>query len=106
MSVDVKRVQSIFLAALEAPASAERAALLDRECAGDDELRRRVEILLRAHDQPDSFLAQPAVAHAADLAPTLPPENPPPALPPPADLSPTLRENWRPRGDSNTRPTV
>jgi serine/threonine protein kinase len=60
MPVDPQRVQSAFLAAVEAPDPAARAAILDRECQGDDELRRRVEALLRAHDEPGSSLDQPA----------------------------------------------
>ncbi len=52
----------MFLAAVESDGPAERAAVLDRECAGDTGLRERVEILLRAHDQPDSLLDRPIVA--------------------------------------------
>jgi serine/threonine protein kinase/tetratricopeptide (TPR) repeat protein len=47
MPADPKRLQSIFLAAEEAD---DRAAVLDRECGGDAELRRQVEKLLAAHD--------------------------------------------------------
>jgi serine/threonine protein kinase len=60
MPTDPQRVQALFLAAVERPA-ADRAAFLDSECGGDAELRRRVEALLRAHDAPESFLAQPVV---------------------------------------------
>jgi serine/threonine protein kinase/Tfp pilus assembly protein PilF len=60
MPVDPQRVQSAFLAAVEAPDPDARAAILDRECQGDGELRRRVEALLKAHDQPGSSLDQPA----------------------------------------------
>ena len=52
------RVQAIFLVAVE---QADRAAILDRECGNDLELRRRVEALLKAHDEPASYLDQPAV---------------------------------------------
>ncbi len=51
MPSDPKRVQAIFLAALEY-ANTERPALLDRECGPDSELRQRVEALLKAHDEP------------------------------------------------------
>jgi serine/threonine protein kinase/tetratricopeptide (TPR) repeat protein len=44
---------SIFVAALEKTDAAERAAYLNEACAGDEKLRRRVEALLRAHDQPE-----------------------------------------------------
>ncbi len=44
--------KDLFLAAVELPDPAARAAYLDRECGADPELRRRVEALLRAHDGP------------------------------------------------------
>jgi serine/threonine protein kinase/WD40 repeat protein len=62
MSVDPKRVQAVFLAAVETTDPAQQAALLDRECASDPELRRRVEALLQAHRDPASILDRPAVA--------------------------------------------
>ena len=49
MPIDFQRVQGVFQAVAELP-PAERAAALDWECAGDAELRRRVEALLKAHD--------------------------------------------------------
>jgi WD40 repeat protein/serine/threonine protein kinase len=55
MPLDAKRVQALFLEAAQLHPAA-RAAFLDRECANDRELRRRVEALLRAHDEPDSML--------------------------------------------------
>jgi eukaryotic-like serine/threonine-protein kinase len=69
MAVDPNRVQAVFLEAAEQPDPAERAAILDRRCAADGELRRRVEALLRAHDRPDDRLDRPAVGRA-DLAET------------------------------------
>jgi serine/threonine protein kinase len=56
VSVNAKRVQSVFLAAVEAADPAARAAVLDRECGADAELRQRVEALLRAHDDSGSLL--------------------------------------------------
>src|SRR5262245_52031220 len=50
MGVDSKRVQAIFAAALDLADPGQRGALLDRECGGQADLRRRVEILLAAHD--------------------------------------------------------
>jgi serine/threonine protein kinase/WD40 repeat protein len=61
MSVDAQRVESAFLAAVEVADPAERAAVLDRECASDLQLRRRVEALLQAHEAPASILGRPAV---------------------------------------------
>lgn len=55
MLADPKRVQSVFALALDAGDASGRAAILDRECANDNELRRRVEGLLQAHDAPGSF---------------------------------------------------
>src|SRR6516162_9967849 len=42
--------ESIFAAALELPV-ADRAAFLDKACAGNSALRREVANLLRAHDR-------------------------------------------------------
>jgi serine/threonine protein kinase/Flp pilus assembly protein TadD len=64
MPADPQRIQAAFLAAIEAADPAGRAALLDRECGDDAEVRRRVEELLRAHDQPGSFLDHPAAPEA------------------------------------------
>jgi serine/threonine protein kinase/Flp pilus assembly protein TadD len=52
--------EMLFQLALEKP-PADRAAFLEQACAGDNALRQRVELLLRAHDNPGSFLAQPPV---------------------------------------------
>jgi WD40 repeat protein/serine/threonine protein kinase/tetratricopeptide (TPR) repeat protein len=68
MPLDARRVQALFLEAVEVD-SAARAAILHTECAGDRELRRRVEALLRAHDEPDSMLDK-----APGEAPDAPPE--------------------------------
>ena len=65
MPIDPKRVQAVFLSAVECHEPAARAAVLDRECATDPELRRRVEALLRGYDQPDSLLDQPIVGPAS-----------------------------------------
>jgi serine/threonine protein kinase/tetratricopeptide (TPR) repeat protein len=48
MPIDLNRVQDVFQTAAELP-PAERAAVLERECAGDAELLHRVEALLKAH---------------------------------------------------------
>ncbi len=50
MAVDAARAKSLFLAASDLADPAARAAYLDRECGGDQELRGRVEALLRAND--------------------------------------------------------
>ncbi len=61
MSLDPRRVQAVFGEAVECDGAANRAAVLDRECSNDAELRRRVEALLMAHDQSDSLLDRPIV---------------------------------------------
>jgi serine/threonine protein kinase len=50
---------SIFAAALEKTGAEERAAYLAGACAGNAKLRRRVEVLLRAHAEPDEILDAP-----------------------------------------------
>ena len=64
MSEDPQRLEEIFLRLLEVPPE-DRAAALERECGSDTELRQRVEALLKAHQQPDSYLDQPGDAVAA-----------------------------------------
>jgi serine/threonine protein kinase/tetratricopeptide (TPR) repeat protein len=54
--IDAQRVQELFLAAVERTPPAERTAYLDEACGGDSGLRTHVEALLRAHDEPGSFL--------------------------------------------------
>jgi WD40 repeat protein/serine/threonine protein kinase len=50
--------ESIFLQALEKSAAAEREAFVDQACAGDAELRRGVQQLLRAHAKAGNFLQE------------------------------------------------
>src|SRR5262245_20481652 len=57
--------ESVFAAALAIPRPADRAAYLERACAGNPALRREVEALLSAHAA-DNPLDRPP----ADLAPT------------------------------------
>src|SRR5262245_39798437 len=63
MPAEPNAIKDIFLAALEKDTPADLAAYLDGACAGDAELRRRVEAMLRAHDRPDSLLDRPAAEH-------------------------------------------
>src|SRR5262249_12490720 len=58
MPVDAERLKELFVAAAELPAP-DRAGFLERECGADAEVRKRVEALLKAHDGPGSFLADP-----------------------------------------------
>src|SRR5262249_13040668 len=65
--VDPERVQAILLEAAEQQSAVGRAALLDRQCSADAELRQRVETLLRAHDAPGAFLESPAPVPVATV---------------------------------------
>jgi hypothetical protein len=68
MTLDPGRVQAVFLEALEQETLTDRVSVLDRECAADDELRRRVEALLSTHDQPDGLLDRPIVVISANVS--------------------------------------
>src|SRR5262249_46312286 len=52
--------RDIFLAVLDFPDPAARAAFLDKVCDGKAGLRAKVEALLRSHDTAGSFLDSPA----------------------------------------------
>jgi len=71
MPVDPKRVQAVFLAAVEEQDLASRAAVVARECGADIALRQQVKALLRAYDQPDRHLDQPVIPNALLAAGTL-----------------------------------
>src|SRR5262245_30507479 len=76
--------RDIFLAALDIPDPAARAAYLDEACGGDKVLRAGVEALLRSHENAGSFLDRPEVepGRTVDEAPAqaVPPPNSPPTL--------------------------
>jgi WD40 repeat protein len=52
-------VKDLFAAALELDDPQARRVLLERECANDPDLRRRLDVLLAAHDHPVSALERP-----------------------------------------------
>src|SRR6187200_1879635 len=68
MTADPRRVKELFVAALELPDAPARQAYLDRECGSDADLRHRLDVLLRAHDDPASVLDKPL----AEVAPAEP----------------------------------
>src|SRR5271166_6078225 len=70
------RIESLFAAAVALPTPAERVALLDRECGGDQALRGRVEVLLRAHERAGHLLDRPVPAGPEQTGPYIPPEQP------------------------------
>ena len=64
MALAPSDAKSIFLAAVE-QAAAERPAFLDRACGDNVALRRRVEALLQAYEEPGSFFDPAADRGAA-----------------------------------------
>ena len=56
----------IFNAAVERP-RAERPALLERRCDGDEALRQKVELLLKYHDKAGDFIDSPAFEVTPEL---------------------------------------
>ena len=62
-----RQVDELFGATLERPAS-ERAAFLERACAGDTALRQRIDRLLARHEQSGSFLDPPTPSLVATVA--------------------------------------
>ncbi len=69
--------ESIFEAARQLPMPEQRAAYLDQTCAGQPELRRRVEQLLIAHEQAGTFLSEPPTSPQPTIKLTLPAEEKP-----------------------------
>jgi tetratricopeptide (TPR) repeat protein/serine/threonine protein kinase len=67
MSVDPHAAKAIFMTALDKSDPAERAAYLAEACGSDEGLRQRVELLLKAHSDPGSFLASPPAPPAATI---------------------------------------
>jgi serine/threonine protein kinase len=64
-------IDEIYLAALEKSTGQERSDYLDKACAGNDTLRRRIERLLRAQSKVGEFLESPAPEIAGAVMPSL-----------------------------------
>src|SRR5438067_10314219 len=73
--------ETLFHLALAKP-PADRAVFLHEACAADAALRHRVEVLLRAHDDPGSLLDRPVLEGAAGAETPAASEQPPPGLDP------------------------
>jgi Protein kinase domain len=58
--------ETIFAAALERGAPIDRAAYLDKACAGDTALRQRIDTLLQSHEADGGFLGKPAIQCAVE----------------------------------------
>ena len=78
MTADPRRVKELFVALLDLPDAQARQAFLDRECGDDADLRQRLDVLLKAHDDPFSVLERPL---AAVEPPPVPPAEKSPAGP-------------------------
>ena len=59
MSDDKKNPQEIFFQTIEIESAEEQQAFLDRACEGDDDLRTKVDGLIRAYRAAGSFLEEP-----------------------------------------------
>jgi serine/threonine protein kinase/Flp pilus assembly protein TadD len=69
MPTDPQRVKELFVAALELTDSPARRAFIDHECAGDAELRARLDDLLAANEEPDSAVERPFVLSMDSTSP-------------------------------------
>jgi WD40 repeat protein len=87
--------RDLFLAALDLPDPAARAAFLAQRCGTDTDQRRRVEGLLAAHTAAGNFLDRPAGIAALDPDATVPPRVDPA---PETDTVPPLGSGTVPQG--------
>jgi WD40 repeat protein/serine/threonine protein kinase len=72
MNENLPQLEAVFHEALNRAESVDRAAYLDSACAGNLELRRRVDELLAAHAERGNFLggsAEPTMKYAGDPKP-------------------------------------
>jgi hypothetical protein len=58
MNDDTNRDIAVFTEAIKVPLQ-DRASFLEQACGCDEDLRRKVEALLRAHDRIGSFMEEP-----------------------------------------------
>ena len=65
MSDDAGREIAVFTEAIKLPPT-DRATFLDIACARDENLRHKVEALLKAHDRIGSFLEEPPAGPAIE----------------------------------------
>jgi eukaryotic-like serine/threonine-protein kinase len=63
-----KSAEELFAEALALTDLAQRAALLERECAGNPELREEVESLLAAHEQAGPYFGQSSPTVLAEVS--------------------------------------
>ena len=72
MSESSEREEQIFNEALAVPPM-ERRRLIEAACRGDDELRKRIEALIHAHESAGAFMAAPPGPEPAGEPPSSPP---------------------------------
>jgi eukaryotic-like serine/threonine-protein kinase len=60
MNDDARRELTVFTEAIKVRRE-DRDAFLEKACGGDDNLRRKVEALLKAHDHIGNFLEGPPI---------------------------------------------
>src|SRR2546421_7738793 len=65
------REETIFASLLGLPAS-QRPAYMDRACAGDADLRHRVQELVELHEEAGRFMEEPAAPSASNILTTVP----------------------------------
>ncbi len=87
-------VKAIFIAALDHERGAERAAYLDAACGDNADLRRRVEVLLAAHERADEVL-DPAGEQAGDSNGSPDRRNEPTPQSEPAMSQPSITDDYR-----------
>ena len=77
------REEALFNEAMALPTPEAQSAFLREACAGDDQLRQRVEALLRAAQPTNDFLEQAAIQRATDHRSLITDHSPAPAQPGP-----------------------
>ncbi len=65
MNDDASSEVNVFSEAIKVPLQ-KRAAFLDNACGGDENLRQKVEALLRAHDRVGNFLEEPPTGRSIE----------------------------------------
>jgi hypothetical protein len=65
MNDEADRELAVFTEAVKVPVH-DRAACLDHACGGNQDLRRQVEALLRAHDRIGDFLEEPPTGESSE----------------------------------------
>ena len=66
MKADWRRIEEVFLAALDQPVET-REKFVENACGGDDPLRQEVISMLRSHEETGNFLEIPAYQQNAEL---------------------------------------